>query len=78
MRGSLRRRKFETEFGEEIEEHLSLLAERYMRQDMSAEQARWAAWRQFGGVTQLDEELRDRNRFRPWEAVMQDIVCIFR
>ena len=46
IRGSLTRRKFETEFDEEVEAHLSLLAERFVRQGMNPEEARFAARRQ--------------------------------
>lgn len=72
------RRRFDAELEEEIAEHLSLLAERFTRQGMSAEQAWLAARRQFGGVTQVKNELRDRSRFRPWEAVAQDTVYMLR
>ncbi|MBV9308850.1 MAG: hypothetical protein JOZ45_22075, partial [Acidobacteriaceae bacterium] len=49
--GSLQRRKFEREFDEEVQAHLSLLTERFIQQGLSAEEARYAAKRQFGGMT---------------------------
>lgn len=78
MRGSVRRNEFGIEFDEEVEAHLSLLADRFVRQGMSLEEARFAAKRQFGGVTQMKDELRDRNRFRPWETVVQDTMYVLR
>jgi predicted permease len=76
--GSLRRRSFESELDEEMTSHLALLTDRYVRRGLSAEEARYAAQRQFGGVTQMKNELRDRSRFRPLEAVMQDSAYVVR
>jgi predicted permease len=78
IRGSATRRKFDAELEEEITEHLSLLVERFTRRGMSPEEALRAARRQFGGVTQVKEELRNRNRFRPWEALAQDTAYVLR
>lgn len=78
IRGSLNRRGFEGEFDEEVEGHLALLTERFERRGLKPEQARYAARQQFGGVTQMKNELRDRSRFRPLEAVLQDSGYILR
>jgi len=72
IRGSLGRRRFDAEFDTEVETHLELLTERFVRRGMSPEAARYAARKQFGGVTQMKNELRHRERFRPLEAVVQD------
>lgn len=63
--GSLRRRRFEDDFDEELEAHLALFSERFAGQGLSPNEARHAARKQFGGVTQRKGELRDRSRFRP-------------
>ena len=47
------------ELDSEIEEHLRLLSERFIRQGMSPEDARKAARRQFGGISQLREYHRE-------------------
>ena len=76
--GSLQRRGFDTDFDAEIETHLALLTRDFLRQGMSQEEARCAARKQLGGLTQLKNELRDGSRFRPWEAVLQDSAYVVR
>ena len=78
IRGSFDRRRFEADFDAEVEAHLDLLAERFMRRGLSAHEARHAARKQFGGVAQTKNELRDRSRFRPFEAVVQDSGYLLR
>jgi putative ABC transport system permease protein len=72
------REKADQEFECEIEEHLQLLSERFRRQGMSPEDAKNAARRQFGGVTQLQEYHRD-TRGIPWiEHFLRDLVLSMR
>ena len=78
IRGSLRRGNFEREVDQEFEDHLALLAERFMRQGMTAEEARYAARKQFGGMTQMRNELRERSRFRLFEVILQDSGYVWR
>ena len=78
IRGSFVRRAFEGDFDEEMEAHLTLLTERFIRRGLSPDEARYAARQQFGGVTQMKNELGDRGRFRPLEAMLQDSAYIFR
>ncbi len=78
VRGSFGRRAFEREVDREIEEHLALLAERFVRQGMTAEKARFAARKQFGGMTQMKNELRERSRFRLFEVILQDSGYVWR
>jgi hypothetical protein len=78
MRGSLTRRHFDREFDEEVAAHLASLTERFMRRGLTAAEARDAARKQFGGVTQVKNELRDRSRFHPLEAVLQDGAYVLR
>jgi len=72
LRGSFGRRRFENEFDQEMEARLALLTDRFIRRGLSPEEARYAAQKQFGGVTQMKNELRDRGRFRPLETLLQD------
>ena len=44
---------------DEVQEHLKLLAERFVAEEMSREEAAAAARRQFGNVTLLQEERRE-------------------
>jgi hypothetical protein len=66
-------RKANQELDHEIEAHLRLLAERYVRQGMTEAEASRAARRQFGNVTLLQEEHREMRGFRPIETLLQDL-----
>jgi putative ABC transport system permease protein len=61
------------ELDDEIETHLRLLAERYVRQGMSQAEAASAARRQFGNVTLLKEANRDMRGIRFVETIIQDL-----
>jgi putative ABC transport system permease protein len=76
--GSLNRQAFHAEIDEEVETHLTMLSERFVQLGLSPNEARDAARRQFGGVTRMKDELRDRGRFRPFEAVLQDSAYVLR
>src|SRR5689334_6766134 len=77
--GSLRRRRnFDRDFDEEVETHIALLADRFVRQGLSAEEARYAARKQFGGATRMKNEFRDRSRFQPLETLLQDSAYALR
>jgi predicted permease len=78
IRGSLERRKFESDFHEEVEAHLALLTELFIERGLSPEEARYAARKRLGGVTQMKNELRDRSRFGLLEAVIQDCGYVLR
>jgi predicted permease len=76
--GSFGRRTFESALDEEVEAHLALLTERFVERGLSPEEARYAARKQFGGVTQMKNELRARSRFRLLETVIQDCSYVLR
>jgi hypothetical protein len=76
IRSSFERRTFESAFDEEVEAHLALLTDHFIERGLSPEEARYAARKQFGGVTQMKNELRDRSRFRLLEAVIQDCCYV--
>jgi predicted permease len=73
LRGLFGDRKANQELDDEIEAHLRLLTERYVRQGMTEEEAAWAARRQFGNLTLLQEEHREIRGFRPIETLFQDL-----
>ncbi|HSU62176.1 MAG TPA: ABC transporter permease [Bryobacteraceae bacterium] len=56
--------RLEREFDDEIGEHVALLTKEFERRGMAPDEARHAAKRQFGGVTQL-KEIRRENRSIP-------------
>lgn len=68
-----RRRRLERELDEELQFHLEHETEKNVAAGMSAEEARRAARRSFGGVDQTVEKYRDA-RGMPWiETICQDL-----
>jgi predicted permease len=66
------------ELDREIEEHLRLLTERFIRHGMRPEEAEYAARRQFGGVTQLREYHHDASRLAFIEHFVRDLFLSLR
>jgi predicted permease len=61
-----------SDLDDEVRFHLEMLIEQHTRRGMSPEEARTAALRAFGGVTQMKELYRDQ-RGLPWlETLIQD------
>ena len=54
----VRSRQMDREIDDEITSHLAEATEEYVQQGLSPEEARWAAQRSFGGVTQTKEVYR--------------------
>jgi putative ABC transport system permease protein len=73
IRGVLGLRKADFEFDGEIQAHLDLLTERYIRQGMTRDEAAAAAMRQFGNVTWLKEVNREMRRIRVIDSLIQDL-----
>jgi len=73
LRGFFRDRRIDCEFDAEIQEHLALLTERYVRRGMTGEEAARAAQRQFGNVTLLKETSREMRRIRLIDALIADL-----
>ncbi len=63
LRALVRSRKMDREIDDEITSHLAEATEEFMRQGLSPEEARWAAQRRFGGVTQTKEVYREVRSF---------------
>jgi putative ABC transport system permease protein len=59
--GSFRRQHFDAGSEEEFQSHLHMLADRFVSQGMTKAEALRAAKQQFGGVAQIEEELRERS-----------------
>jgi putative ABC transport system permease protein len=68
----LKNDRFDSEFNDELETHLALLREHLERQGMNSDEARYAAKRQLGGVTRLNENLRERRSLPLLETLLQD------
>ena len=67
------RRRFAREAEEEIEMHLDLLAARYVQAGNAPTEARRLARAKFGGVTQVQESLRDQAGFPMLESILHDV-----
>jgi macrolide transport system ATP-binding/permease protein len=67
-----RRKREQTDFNAEIETHLELETERLKEQGLSEEEARRAARRAFGNVTQAQERFYESGRWLWWDHFVQD------
>src|SRR5215510_14252351 len=65
--------KMEEELNEEAQFHLEREIEENVARGMSAEEARYAALRSFGGIERVKEESRDERGIRLLEEVWQDL-----
>jgi predicted permease len=73
IRTLFRGKRLEGELNDEVGFHLSMLEEEFRARGMTAEQARAAARREFGGVAQTLETYRER-RGLPWlETTLKDL-----
>lgn len=68
-----RPRNFEAEMAEEMRQHLERRIEEKIEDGISPDEARQAALREFGGVTQVQEQCRDEHGFPPLETIAQDV-----
>jgi predicted permease len=70
--------KVEAELSREIGAHMAFLEDEYMRQGMTAEDARRAARLAYGGVEQAKQLHRDERGFQGLGQTLQDIRYTFR
>jgi predicted permease len=75
---TFRRHQLDDEFDEELRAHLDMLQERFIRRGMEPKEAFYAARRQFGGVTQVKQDLRQRRALPLIDVLLQDIRHAFR
>jgi len=73
VRYYLSARQSQREFDEEIDAHISRLAERFAGRGMTREEALSAARRQFGNRTSLGESRNDMQTFVWFETLWQDL-----
>ncbi len=73
LRALVQSRQRDREIGDEIASHLAEATEEYVQQGLSPEQARWAALRSFGGVTQTREMYREVRSFMWLEELSRDL-----
>lgn len=68
-----RPRNFEAEMAEEMRQHLERRIQEKIDDGIAPNEARQAALREFGGVTQVQEQCRDEHYFPPLETIAQDV-----
>ncbi|HVS53668.1 MAG TPA: ABC transporter permease [Opitutaceae bacterium] len=73
LRALFRREKLDAEMAEEMRTHLELHAAENEKRGMSADAARYAAQRAFGGVEQIKERARDERGWVCLEQFAQDV-----
>jgi putative ABC transport system permease protein len=78
LRGFLHGQQRDDDFDEEIQEHLRLLADRFVVQGMSREDAAVAARRQFGNTTLLHEDRRALKTLPSIDALWHDVQYALR
>jgi len=67
------RRRLDDETRREVEAHLELLVDRYIRSGMAPQDAHAAARRQFGNVVMVREEVYQMNGIRWSDGLAQDL-----
>ena len=68
-----RRRQLDADMSEEMRLHVDLQAERNRAAGMSADEARYAALRQFGNVARVQEQARDGRGWMRLEELLKDM-----
>ena len=78
IRSLFRKRQVDRDLEDEIEFHLQSQIEDFTAKGMGPEEARYAALRSLGGVTQVKEECRDMRRVNFLDNFLQDLRFGFR
>lgn len=73
MRSLFRRAEVERELDKELRFHLAQQIEENLALGMPPAEARFAALRKLGGVTQIEEQCRDMRRTNPIEDFLRDL-----
>jgi len=76
--GLFRERRRDAELHDEIQAHLDLLTDEYVRQGLSRDDARAAARREFGGVEPMKETYRDQRGLPFVDSALQDLRYVTR
>ena len=67
------RKRKQDDFNAEVESHIALEADRLKEEGLSNEEARMAARRAFGNVTQAQEQFYESGRWVWWDQLFQDL-----
>jgi predicted permease len=69
----VRRGQTEHDLDDELQHHIELKTQEYIEARMSADEARYAALRAFGGMEQKKEQCREADRLRWLDDLIQDL-----
>jgi len=78
LRSLFRQKAVEQELAEELGYHVERKTEEYLAKGLSAEEAREAATREFGGVEQAKEECRDTRKMNWYQDLGKDLSYALR
>ena len=73
-----RRSQREQDLERELRAHLELEAEERRGDGLSPDEARLAAWRAFGNLALIQEEVRDLGSWTIWELLLRDVLFAVR
>ena len=73
IRALFRSRKLDEDLDDEIQSHLEMLEQQYIRRGMSVSDAHYAARREFGGATQMKEMYREQRTLSVFGILGQDL-----
>lgn len=78
LRDRFRRKQVDRELSDELRDHLEQQTQVNLEKGMSEPDARYAALRSMGGVTQIEQQCRDARGHNFLESVLQDLRYGFR
>ena len=78
LKGLFGRGRSDNDLHDDIQAHLDLLTEEYVRRGLTPDDARTAAHRSFGGIEQVKEAYRDRRGFTLLDDLAGDVRLAFR
>ncbi|HET7892886.1 MAG TPA: ABC transporter permease [Candidatus Sulfotelmatobacter sp.] len=78
LRDRFRRKQVDRELSDELRDHLDQQTQVNLEKGMSEPDARYAALRSMGGVTQIEQQCRDARGHNFLESVLQDLRYGFR
>ena len=73
LRSLFRKNRVEQELTDEFQFHVEKLTEENVARGLNADEARYSALRELGGVDQIKEECRDMRRVNYIENLIQDV-----
>src|SRR5580704_8840700 len=73
LRSLFRRKRVDAELSDEIRDHIDLRTQELLAKGIAPNEARYAALREFGGITKTEEECREMRKVNWLQDFLQDI-----